>query len=138
MRWEAFCFACVDTVSTDGARLTVYYYPIRCGTWIAQFGLNAKGACSACSAPVDFYNFQRAYDVVYKEGGEKFHAKLTIRVFIELERAPAPHVILVRKALALAIAPVNYDVPRSWNDSRHWGFRCCANAPNRPWYCVDA
>ena len=50
--------------------LTASYDLLRCGTWIAQNGVKSAGECTACSAPVDFWNFHRAHDVADKAGGE--------------------------------------------------------------------
>ena len=67
MQWEVYCVACKD--KADGTLLTAHYDSVRCGTWIAQFGIHATGECVACCAPVDFCSFHRAHDRADKEGG---------------------------------------------------------------------
>jgi hypothetical protein len=71
MQWQAYCVACKEQIHTaDITMLAANYDLVRCGTWIAQFGVRANGECVACGTHVDFYNFHRAHDRADKDGGE--------------------------------------------------------------------
>ena len=58
-----FCAACTAHVSVDRTLLKATYDILRVGTWIAQFGVQAKGECCACATQLDFWNFHRAHDI---------------------------------------------------------------------------